>query len=514
MMLQPLARKGGGALPPVALDYTTPAPVGGWNARDSIADMPITDAPIIKNWFPGTSRIRVRRGFEEFLTSLASDVETLMVYASGTKDEMFAAADGKIFAATSAGSVGAALVTAMSDNRWQYKNMGTPGGNFLIAVNGTDAPRKYDGTNWGATSITGATQTTFIDVNVFKRRLFFVIKNSLKFAYLNVESIAGTAAEFDLAPLCKLGGYLMAMGTWTRDGGDGLDDFAVFITSKGEAIVYQGDDPGDANAWAQVGSFKLGAPIGRRCMEQVGADLVVITQDGFVPFSTALGNGRATPRLAISDKIRNAVNDATRSYGSNFGWQAILYPRGSMLLVNVPLIENGETEQYVANTATGAWCQFTGQNANCWAVFNEELYFGGSDGVYKADTGTSDNGMDIDADVQQASTRLRGGGQKIFRFLRPNLTTDGAIRPAITVNVDHEIRSPIDVPGFTPPSGSLWDTSPWNTSAWNTGPTVTKDWICVEGIGRYGAVRMRLLLNGGEVYWNSTEWIYESGGLM
>ncbi len=34
--MQPLARKGGGALPPVALDYSTPAPVGGWNARDSI----------------------------------------------------------------------------------------------------------------------------------------------------------------------------------------------------------------------------------------------------------------------------------------------------------------------------------------------------------------------------------------------------------------------------------------------------------------------------------------------
>src|SRR3990167_5059306 len=32
---------------------TIPAPVGGWNARDSIAEMPPTDAAVLTNLFPG-----------------------------------------------------------------------------------------------------------------------------------------------------------------------------------------------------------------------------------------------------------------------------------------------------------------------------------------------------------------------------------------------------------------------------------------------------------------------------
>jgi hypothetical protein len=514
MLMQPLARKGGGALQPVSRSYQTPAPVGGWNARDSIADMPIKDASILKNWFPGTSRIRVRRGFEEHVTSLASDTETLMVYSSGTADKMFAAANSAIYDVSTAGAVGAAAVSGLTNNRWQYVNMGTSGGRFLIGVNGADTPIKYDGSSWGTSTITGSTSTNFIHVNVFKRRLFFTIRESLKFAYLPVENIAGAAAEFDLAPMATLGGYLMAMGTWTRDGGDGLDDLAVFYTSRGQVLIYQGTDPSDADAWAHIGTFRLGEPVGRRCMEPAGSDLLLISKDGFVPLSTAMGNGRATGRLALSDKIRNAVSDATRDYGSNFGWQAILYPRGQMALFNIPTVEGETAEQYVANTGTGAWCQFTGMNANCWAIFNENLYFGGATAVYKADTGFSDNGENIDADVQQSSTSLGYSGLKAFKMLRPVLTTDGRLTVALIVNIDDETRSPVTAPSFTAPQGAAWNTTPWDTTPWNTGPTLAKDWVSVDGIGYRGAIRMRLTSNEFEVAWNSTDWIFEPGGIQ
>ncbi len=514
MMLQALARKGGGNLAPVSRSYHTPAPVGGWNARDSIADMPITDASILKNWFPGTSRIRIRRGFEEQATGLTGPVETLMTYASGTAQEMYAAANNAIYNVTSEGAVGAAVASGKSNNRWQYTNIGTPGGNYIIGVNGTDTPIKYDGSSWGTTSITGSTSTDFIHINLFKRRLFFTIRESLKFAYLDVEEIAGTAAEFDLAPVCQLGGYLMAMGTWTRDGGDGLDDFAVFYTSRGEVLIYQGSDPSDAQDWALAGSFRLGEPIGRRCMERAGSDLILITQDGFTPLSTALATGRATGRIAISDKIRNAVTEATRNYGSNFGWQGILYPRGGMAVFNIPLVEGSRSEQYVANTATGAWCQFTGQNANCWGILNEELYFGGDGAVYKADSGFSDNGEDIVADARQADTPLGASGLvKAFRRVRPVLTTDGRLNVSISVNIDYETKNPPSAPSYTTPGGAPWDTSPWDITPWVVGPAIAKDWVSVEGVGYTGAIRMKIAVNGFEVFWNSTDWIYEPGGL-
>lgn len=514
MMLQPLARKGGGSLPPVARPAHTPAPTGGWNARDNIADMPITDAAILDNWFPGTSRVRIRRGFEEHVTGLTHITETLMTYASGTVNKMFAAADTKIYDVSVAGAVGAAVVSTLTNARWQYANMGTSGGEFLIGVNGADTPIKYDGSTWDTSTITGSTSTNFIHINLYKRRLFFVVKNSLKFAYLPVESIAGAASEFDLAPECQLGGYLMAMGTWTRDGGDGLDDFAVFYTSKGELLIYQGSDPSDATDWSLVGRFLAAAPVGRRCMVKAGADLILISQDGFVPLSTSLSNGRATQRIAISDKIRDAVNSATRSYGANFGWQGILYPRGSMMVFNIPTIENTSADQYVANTLTGAWCRFTGMDASCWAVFNDELYFGGATAIYKADSGFSDNGAKIEGDVQQAYTSLGYGGLKAFRQIRPVFTTDGAITAALAVNIDYETKNPTSVPTFTTPTGAAWDSSPWDTTSWSIGLSVSHDYVSVEGVGVVGAIRMRVDVLGFELFWNSTDWLFEPGGLM
>jgi hypothetical protein len=41
---------------------------------------------------------------------------------------------------------------------------------------------------------------------------------------LPVASIAGTAAKLTIAPFCKLGGYLVDIGSWSRDGGSGPDD--------------------------------------------------------------------------------------------------------------------------------------------------------------------------------------------------------------------------------------------------------------------------------------------------
>src|SRR6185436_9262950 len=108
----------------------------------------------------------------------------------------------------------------------------------------------------------------FIAVNVFKGRLFFIPKASLSFWYLPAGAAGGALAEFDLSGEAVKGGYLMAMATWTRDGGSGVDDFAVFITSEGEAIVYQGTNPNSSTTWAKVGSYTIGKPLGRRCMMQ------------------------------------------------------------------------------------------------------------------------------------------------------------------------------------------------------------------------------------------------------
>jgi hypothetical protein len=153
-------------------------------------------------------------------------------------------------------------------------------------------------------------------------------------------------------------------------------------------------------------------------------------------------------------------------------------------------------------------------NASCWGIYNDNLYFGGDGAVYLADSGFDDDGDNIKTDVQQASTYLkRRNSQKALRRIRPVLTTDGAVRPAISVNVDFELRNPPVAPTITPTSGSEWNVAPWDLSSWAVGPSISKDWIAVEGVGRAAAIRMKIESNGFGVAWNATDWLFEYGGV-
>src|SRR5574343_116749 len=155
-----------------------PAPVGGWNARDSLAEMSPIDAASLENWFPTTTDVMVRKGYSQHATGMGSQVETIMTYSGGATDRMFAAtANGKFYNVTSAGAVGAAAVSGLSNGRWEYQNISTSGGNFLLAVNGTDKLRGYDGTNWwtdgdGSHDITGVETAGAYNITLFKNRIW------------------------------------------------------------------------------------------------------------------------------------------------------------------------------------------------------------------------------------------------------------------------------------------------------------------------------------------------------
>ena len=518
MLMQPL--RANPARIETLVGASTPAPGGGWNARDNLAEMAVTDAVILDNFFPGTANTRLRRGSANHATGIGAAVETLMEYAAGPTSKLLAVAGGAVYDASAAGAVGAPELTGLANSRFQHVNFGTAGGDFIVMVNGADAPRNYDGTAWSTTpAITGPSDVTkLVGVNVFKRRLLFVEENTLSFWYLPINSIGGAAAEFDLSSLAQLGGKLMAIGTWTRDGGAGIDDYAIFVTSQGEVMIYAGSDPGDATNWALVGVFRVGAPVGRRCLVKLGADLVAITADGFVPLSRILGLGRSDATITLSDKISPAVGEAVRAHGTKFGWQPILYPRGMMGLFNVPVQENGTAHQYVVNTATGAWCRFTGMDTNCWSLFNDQLYFGTSGKVMNADTGEGDETTDnvfanIEGDALSAYTYFGAPGRlKRFSMVRPVLLAGGAVTAGLDLNVDFENRPPTSTSTFSGTAGAVWDAEDWDTAEWGLADQVVKDWQAVTGQGYAAAVRMRIATNAIEVKWQSTDWLYQPGG--
>lgn len=499
-----------------AQTVSLPAPVGGWNARDSIAAMPPMDAVIMDNWFPDTDFVKLRNGYTNWVTGIPGQVETLMQYSSGTQRKMFAAAGTSIYDVTAPGAVGAAVVTGQANARWQFSNFGTSGGQFLIICNGSDTPLNYNGTTWQTTpAITGTTSANLIHVNVFKTRLFFIQKNSMKAHYLAVASIGGPAQELDFSNLCRLGGSLTAMATWSLDGGTGLDDYAVWITSEGQVVVYRGTDPSSASTWALVGVFRMGRPIGRRCFFKVGADIAFITTDGFVLLSKALLSDRTQPQIAMSDKISNAANLATNAYRDNFGWQPILYPKGKMGLFNVPAQENAISYQYVMNIQTGAWCRFTGWNANCFELFDENLYFGTSGLVCKADNTSADNNTVILGDVKQAYNYFSAPGRlKHFKMARPIILSDGKPSVGLIMNVDFDDSAPFSEPSFTGSSGSPWNTSPWDTSPWSGTIRPVKNWQSLFSVGYAGSFRMKSASKNIVLQWAATDISMEYGGVI
>ena len=161
-----------------------PAPVGGWNARDSLADMDSSDAVILINWFPSTSELVLRKGYTEYADTIPSPVETLMTYTGSTANELFAIAGNSVYDCTNGGAVGAAVLSGLSNARWEYVNYTTTGGSYLYMVNGVNAPYTYDGTTWSNPTITGVTPSTLDNINMHKGRVWFTDATTLKAYYL------------------------------------------------------------------------------------------------------------------------------------------------------------------------------------------------------------------------------------------------------------------------------------------------------------------------------------------
>jgi hypothetical protein len=495
---------------------TVPPLVGGWDTRNALADMPVQNAVILDNWFPSTDKVTLRKGYTSHATGMSGAVESLLHYvpASGT-GVMFAANGGNIYDVSASGAVGAAVVSGKTNDRWQQTQISTAGGHFMLAVNGADTPQTYDGSAWANSTITGPTIANLIWCNNHQRRLWFGEKDSLTAYYLAVNSISGAATAFPLGAVATLGGYIMAMGTWSRDGGAGADDVAVFLTSEGEAIVYAGTDPASAATWSLVGVFRIGKPIGRRCIIKLGADLVIVTQDGFVAASQILLADRSQAELsAISQQINKAVNDAVQAGSSLFGWQPFIYPKGTMLLFNIP-DSSVEAEQFVFNTITRAPCRFTGINAACWGLLNDAPYFGGmADGtVYKFDDGFADNGADIDADALQAFNDFGSpGANKRFTLVEPIFQSNGAPSAALDVNVDYQVKTSTAVASASAVTSAKWGVAKWGVGLWGSASQTYRGWRGIRGIGRSASLRVRISTKVNQPSWLATNWMITPGG--
>ena len=365
--------------------------------------------------------------------------------------------------------------------------------------------------------ITGVNSSNFIHVNLFKNRLYFTEKSTLKVWYLDVNAISGAATSFDFGSIARNGGFLQAMGTWTIDAGQGADDYAVFVTNMGEVLVYNGSNPSSATDWALKGVWQVGQTFARRCFFKWSGDLLLLTQDGLVPLASALQSSRLDPRINLTDKIYFAVSQAASDFYDLFGWQINYYASANMLILNVPTTQG--KQQYVMHGITKSWAKFTGINAFCFEVSGKEgMYFGSTGYVGKWYEGTSDANTNITGSAQQAYSYFDRRGQlKRFTMVRPIFNTVGG-NPAVLcgINVDFDTQNELGAVTFNPVAsqGAKWDEAKWDEALWGGGSSISKVWQGVTGIGYAGSIVLNVASQNIELRWASSDYVMEAGGVL
>jgi hypothetical protein len=365
-----------------------------------------------------------------------------------------------------------------------------------------------------------------INVAHVHRRLWYVEKNTGNAWYLPVDQINGQLTWFGVGEVFPNGGYLVAIEGWSTDSGDGMNEWTVFIGSQGDVAVFEGFDPSSSGAFNLKGVYKIGSPLGYRCVRKYGSDLLVLCEDGVMAMSSVLAQSRVLLAQPLSDIIQQALSDDVTTYRTLFGWEMALFNRYQFLFVNVPI--NYTNKQYVMNSVTMAWCEFYGYEAHTWERLHEEPYFGGDGFVGRAWYGSADDfndvtqrGQSVPAQCLQAfNTFGSPATQKHWTMIRPIFNAEAEPRLTVGMNTDYNL---LDDSGAPPPQSkdlapTLWGTnaSPhaiWDESKWSAGLRSFTRWFSVNDIGFAGAIYIKIAASN-ETNWVATHYVVEAGGTL
>lgn len=471
----------------VAKGITFPAPTNGWYVGANLAEAPPMTAYLMENFFPQQDYVRIRRGSVEYATGLGGTVSKLFTYEAGVTKKLFACTSTAIWNVTGGGAIGASdYVVTNAD--WQFVQFTTTGGTYIRGVNGADTPLLYDGATWATTpAITGVTDTNLSAVWSFKNRLYFIEKNTLNAWYLPVDSIGGAASRLALGGVFPLGGNLIAGATWAISSNSGLYETCVFITDKGEVAMYDGDYPG-ATGWTLKGLYQVGRPLGRDCLMKAGGDLLIVTEDGIVPMSKVMTLDRiALANEAITKPIQPAWREAVINRTGLSGWSITIWPLESMAVICLPQIDSNNREQFVANVRSGAWCRYTGWDAFSFAVLDNRLYFGTSDGrVMRGETGGNDDGSLYTAKLIYSWEAFKqGANRKQVKAIRPVYRATFNVAPSLEVLADYNTSTrPAPAASANTITGAVWGTAIWGVDVW-PGTVFQKSdtWQSANGFG-------------------------------
>jgi len=489
--------------------------------------MQMDEAIRLDNWFPDYGRLKVRPGFTEYITSAeftaisvtSDNVDTIFELVSGANRLAGCCTNNKIIEITTGTPVDRTGAATITSDRWQWVQMENGAGAAALALfNGADAPLTIteSGGNLSVATLTisgtGLTVANIIGATVYKERLYVWEKDADDFWYSAHQTLGSTMTKFPVGRLTRSGGNIVSMRVWSQDSGTNANDLLVIIMNTGDVVVYSWLDPGAADTIELVGQFRIGRPIADRACIEYGGEVVVVTNQGYELLSQSLPALTNTAR-GISVKINPEVVRLLVTNGEFFGWQAIHYPKGNMLIVNVPQSAS-LFHQHIFNTHTGAACRFTGLNGYSWGLFNNEMYFGGTHQVFKFSAGaTDDNGTSVSADCSQAWNYLGiPSVRKGIEAAAPVFVSNGdRVGYGVEAGVDFKEA----ITPTTSAAGELVSTawgSPWGSSWSGDRQVHEQEWTMLEGQGYAFSIRTKVVNAEQDIEWVATNVAFEMGG--
>lgn len=499
------------------------APVGGLNTISAAGGMPSSDCYVLYNMIAAEYGLRARLGYREWCTGLTgaadNQVRTILPFSGSI------AANNKLFAATSSGIWG---VTTSSDAPSLLIAFGTTtgnagygecctfvsqadGGHFLIycdEVNGmyvytqsTDTWAKV-AAGAGATEIAGTIDpANAVFPLQFKNRLWLVERNTGYAHYLSTaNAIYGTSVRFQFGSQFRNGGYLVGLWSWTQDGGAGIDDKLVAISSGGDVVIYELTDPSTPSGTALKGVWDAGGmPAGRRVATRNGGDLLILSKLGLLPLSRLIvGSATQDGTQYESRKISSLFNQLMISKSETIGWSMHLHPEDNALLVTVPTYTGTATEQLAMSVPMKSWCRYRDlpiYSAGSWAG---KLYFGTTDGKVCINDGYVDaqsrDGASFTDITWSLITAYQNGGngrQKQIQMIRPTFLGDSG-QPTYAAEARYRYSfSEVGAINGAAVGGNTWDSGTWDSSSWGGDYGATSRVTGAAGMGPEFAVALK-----------------------
>jgi hypothetical protein len=504
---------------PSARTVSVPAPAGV-NLVDPAGALPAGDALAIVNMLRAEYGLRTASGWREWVTGINSGGEVRSIFPfSGSvaaEDRLFAAAGDGIYDCTGSSAVPTRVYAFPTvEGQSGYGNASgfttIAGGHYLLVWDELNGYLHYNeaGDTWtlpaqgaGVGEIGGVDPRSLVFGTVHKHRVWAVQRDTGDAWYLATDAITGTATRFPFGPQFRHGGYLVGLWSWTRDGGAGLDDLLVALSSSGDVVIYQGTDPASASTWEIHGVYYIGTiPAGRRMVREVGGELLILSSLGVIPISNLL-RGAVLSDLdsyasrKIAPKLGRLLSERTGT-----GWSMVVHPEDRTLVVLTPEVSGLDREQWAMTLGARGWTQRVGVPMACAESWRGKLYFGTSDGRVCINDGDVDGttlagvaGTAIDSWILSAYADLGAASWKTLAMARPHFITDGtAPQWSVYGRTDFDQTEPGSV-SYVPQTGTvlIWGSGIWGSSVWGSGSGTAGEWRGISGMGSSVAYALRL----------------------